>query len=121
MASGYIAGGAIAGIMVALFSLDYGFLNKLKGIKDSFAGWASGDTLEKATKWVELGRPAQIESSGKLVDTNYDWLLNLPDWLQKNGWFAGNHADWLGMIPFWILAILLYYVGRELILKGKKN
>jgi putative OPT family oligopeptide transporter len=81
MASGYIAGGAIAGIMVALFSLDYGFLNSLKKIKDDSATWAATD----------------------------------------NPFFAGNHADWLGMIPFWILAILLYYVGRELILKGKKN
>lgn len=81
MASGYIAGGAIAGIMVALFSLDYGFLNKLKDIKDNWATWA------------ETGNP----------------------------FFAGNNADWLGMIPFWILAILLYYVGRELILKGKKH
>ncbi len=81
MASGYIAGGAIAGIMVALFSLDYGFLNYLKEIKD---GWA---------KWAETGNP----------------------------FFAGPNADWLGMIPFWILAIILYYVGRELILAGRKK
>lgn len=81
MASGYIAGGAIAGIMVALFSLDYGVLNYLKGIKDSWAKWAAID----------------------------------------NPFFAGDNADWLGMIPFWILALILYYVGRELILTGKKN
>ncbi len=81
MASGYIAGGAIAGIMVALFSLDYGFLNYLKQIKDSWA------------KWAETGNP----------------------------FFAGDNADWLGLIPFWILALILYYVGRELIMTGKKN
>jgi putative OPT family oligopeptide transporter len=81
MASGYIAGGAIAGIMVALFSLDFGPLNSLKLIKD---GWA---------KWAETSNP----------------------------WFAGENADWLGMIPFWILALVLYYVGRELFLSGKKN
>lgn len=81
MASGYIAGGAIAGIMVALFSLDYGFLNYLKEIKDNWAEWA------------EKGNP----------------------------FFAGPNADWLGMIPFWILALVLYYVGRELLLKGKKG
>jgi putative OPT family oligopeptide transporter len=81
MASGYIAGGAIAGIMVALFSLDYGFLNNLKAIKDKWAEWAA----------------------------------------KGNGFFAGPNADWLGMIPFWILAILLYYVGRELLLSGRKN
>ncbi len=81
IASGYIAGGAIAGIMVALFSLDYGFLNKLKEIKDGWAEWAG----------------------------------------TSNPWFAGDNADWLGMIPFWILALILYYVGRELLLTGKKS
>lgn len=81
MASGYIAGGAIAGIMVALFSLDYGFLKELKAIKESWGEWA------------ETGNP----------------------------FFAGDNSDWLGMIPFWILALILYYVGRELILSGKKN
>lgn len=40
MASGYIAGAAIAGIMVALFSLDFGLLLYLKEVKDSFATWA---------------------------------------------------------------------------------
>lgn len=80
MASGYIAGAAIAGIMVALFSLEnFEFLKKLKGIKD---GWAT---------WADTGNP----------------------------WFKGDNADWLGMIPFWILALVLYYVGRELLLKGK--
>lgn len=81
MASGYIAGGAIAGIMVALFSLDYGFLEKLKAIKDNSA------------KWAETGNP----------------------------FFAGDNADWLGMIPFMILALVLYFVGREIILKGKSS
>ncbi len=82
MASGYIAGAAIAGIMVALFSLEnFEFLKYLKGIKDD------------AAKWAETGNP----------------------------FFAGNHADWLGMIPFLILALILYYVGRELILSGRKN
>lgn len=81
MASGYIAGGAIAGILIALFSLDYGYLKNLKDIKDSFA------------KWAETANP----------------------------FFAGPHADWLGLIPFWILALLLYYVGRDLILSGKRG
>lgn len=81
MASGYIAGGAIAGIMVALFSLDYGFLNALKAVKDQSAEWAA------------IGNP----------------------------FFAGDNADWLGMIPFWILALILYYVGRELLLSGKRR
>lgn len=82
MASGYIAGGAIAGIMVALFSLEKPeFLQSLKAVKDSAAKWAA---------------------------TN-------------NPFFAGDNADWLGMIPFLVLCLILYYVGRELILSGKKN
>lgn len=82
MASGYIAGAAIAGIMVALFSLDnFKFLKYLKDTKESWA------------KWAETGNP----------------------------FFAGDNADWLGMIPFWILCLILYYVGRELILSGRKS
>ncbi|MEJ7698216.1 MAG: hypothetical protein WKF71_01010 [Pyrinomonadaceae bacterium] len=36
MASGYIAGGAIAGILIALFSLDYGYLIYLKRYQREF-------------------------------------------------------------------------------------
>jgi len=81
MASGYIAGGAIAGILIALFSLDYGYLKYLKDIKESSA------------KWAEINNP----------------------------FFAGPNSDWLGMIPFWILALVLYYVGRGLLLSGRRN
>ncbi|MBK7705783.1 MAG: oligopeptide transporter, OPT family [Acidobacteria bacterium] len=82
LASGYIAGGAIAGIMVALFSLDKPeFLKSLKGIKDSWA------------KWAETGNP----------------------------FFAGENADLLGMIPFLILTVILYFVGREIVLAGRKK
>jgi hypothetical protein len=81
LASGYIAGGAIAGILVALFSLDFSYLKYLKDVKDNFGDWAAA----------------------------------------SNPFFAGPHSDWLGAIPFWLLALLLYYVGRELVLRGKKN
>jgi putative OPT family oligopeptide transporter len=82
LASGYIAGGAIAGIMVALFSLDKpAFLQSLKAIKDKWA------------KWAETGNP----------------------------FFAGDNADVLGMIPFLILTVILYFVGREIVLAGKKK
>ncbi len=74
LASGYIAGGALAGIIVALAT------EFLSGTMTSF------------TKWSEANNP----------------------------FFAGSNSDWLAMIPFWILAIVLYYVGRELLLSGKR-
>ncbi len=75
LASGYIAGGAIAGIMVALFAV----VPFLKEIQDKSGEWAKA----------------------------------------SNPFFEGANSDWLGMIPFWILALILYYVGRELFLTGK--
>jgi putative OPT family oligopeptide transporter len=77
MASGYIAGGAIAGIMVAIFAV----VPALKTLQDKSGEWAKA----------------------------------------SNPFFEGPNSDWLGMLPFWILALVLYYVGRELFLTGKKN
>jgi uncharacterized oligopeptide transporter (OPT) family protein len=77
LASGYIAGGAIAGIMVALFAV----VPALKSLQDSSGEWAK----------------------------------------TSNPFFAGPNSDWLGMIPFLLLAILLYYVGREMLLSGRKT
>lgn len=75
LASGYIAGGALAGILLAVASV-------------YFAGG-----MTSMSKWAEEGNP----------------------------FFAGNNADWLAMIPFGILAIFLYYVGRELIFAPKRK
>ena len=77
LASGYIAGAAVAGIVFAIFALN----PTLEAVQASFK------------KWAETSNP----------------------------FFAGGDADWMGLIPFWFLALLLYYVGRELILTGKKN
>ena len=77
LASGYVAGGSVAGILVAIFA----FLPALKSVQDNFGGWAK----------------------------------------TSNPFFSGPNADWLGLIPFWILALFLYYVGRDLILSGKKS
>ncbi|MGI8788252.1 MAG: OPT family oligopeptide transporter [Pyrinomonadaceae bacterium] len=77
LASGYIAGGAIAGIMVAIFAV----VPLLRNLQDKSGAWAK----------------------------------------TSNPLFAGANADWLGMLPFWILALILYYVGRELFLTGKKS
>ncbi|HLM03289.1 MAG TPA: OPT/YSL family transporter, partial [Pyrinomonadaceae bacterium] len=74
LASGYIAGGALAGILLAVATE---FLSKRM---DKFQAWSQAN----------------------------------------NPFFAGPHSDWLAAIPFWILAILLYYVGRELLLSGKR-
>lgn len=76
LASGYIAGGAIAGILIALFAL----VPILKETQDAFAQWAE----------------------------------------QKNPFFSGENADWLALVPFLLLALFLYYVGREIFLAGKE-
>jgi hypothetical protein len=74
MASGYIAGGAIAGILIAIFAV----VPWLKSIQDTSAEWAK----------------------------------------VSNPFFGGDQAWWLGAIPFLILAIILYLVGREKLMKG---
>lgn len=75
LASGYIAGGALAGILVALA-----------------AEFLSG-TMITFTNWSEAYNP----------------------------FYEGTHADWLSLLPFLILAVLLYYAGRDLIFNGKRN
>ena len=77
LASGYVAGGSVAGILVAIFA----FSPALKNLQESFGEWAA----------------------------------------TSNPFFDGANSDWLGLIPFWILAVILYYVGREMLLTGKKN
>ena len=76
LASGYIAGGAITGILVAFFA----FIPSLEGLQKGFQTWAK----------------------------------------VNNPMFEGGAADALSMIPFIGLAILLYFVGREMLLKGNR-
>jgi putative OPT family oligopeptide transporter len=113
IASGYIAGAAVAGILFAIFA----FLPALASVQKNFGDWSSGKLVQNAAKWVEQGRPS---------GANYDWFLNssegVRDFLARgNVFFDGRHSDWLAMIPFWILALILYYVGRELLFTGKKR
>jgi putative OPT family oligopeptide transporter len=75
MASGYIAGGAIAGIIIAF----------LAGVP-----WFTGFNKSMAA------------------------------WGEHNPFHAGPWSDALGIIPFIILAVLLYAVGREWLLGGKR-
>jgi hypothetical protein len=73
LASGYIAGATLAGVI-------YAFLN----LKESIVTWLKGFE---------------------------DWATH------SNPFFEGPNSDVLGMIPFLLLTILLYLVGRELVLK----
>jgi len=73
LASGYIAGATLAGVIFAFMNLSEGIVNRLK----VFEEWAT----------------------------------------HNNPFFEGANSDVLGMIPFLILTILLYLVGRELVLK----
>ena len=38
-----------------------------------------------------------------------------------NPFFAGENADLLGMLPFLILTVILYFVGGEIVLAGRKK
>jgi putative OPT family oligopeptide transporter len=73
LASGYIAGATLAGVIFAFLNLKEGIVTRLK----VFEEWAT----------------------------------------HHNPFFEGPNSDVLGMIPFLILTILLYLVGRELVLK----
>jgi putative OPT family oligopeptide transporter len=75
MASGYIAGGAIAGIIIAFL-----------------AG----------------------------VPTFANFNKSMTAWGESNPFNAGDWSDVLGVIPFIILAVVLYAVGREWLLGGKR-
>jgi putative OPT family oligopeptide transporter len=74
MASGYIAGGAIAGIIIAF----------LAGVLTDFDN--------SIARWAEAGNP----------------------------FFAGATSDLLALIPFALLTVLLFLVGREKLLGGRK-
>jgi putative OPT family oligopeptide transporter len=76
MASGYIAGGAIAGILIA-------FLNGLPSLQ------TFNDKLDK--------------------------------WSSGNPFVNGGNADLLSCIPFVVLCLLLWLVGREIILAPKRT
>jgi putative OPT family oligopeptide transporter len=73
LASGYIAGATLAGVIFAFLNLKEGIANWLKG----YETWAA----------------------------------------HNNPFFEGANSDLLGMIPFLIITVMLYLVGRELLLK----
>jgi putative OPT family oligopeptide transporter len=75
LASGYIAGATLAGVIFAFLNLKESIVTRLQG----FEQWAA----------------------------------------HNNPFFEGPNSDVLGIMPFLILAILLYLVGRELVLKPR--
>lgn len=75
LASGYIAGATLAGVL-------YAFMNLSEGI----SAWLTG-----REQWAEHHNPL----------------------------FAGPNSDLLGLIPFLLMTVLLYLVGRELVLKPR--
>ena len=75
LASGYIAGGTLAGVIYAFLNLREGITAKLKHFED----------------WSTAHNP--------FFDAGY-----------------GGYSDVLGLIPFLILTVLLYMVGREVVM-----
>ena len=79
MASGYIAGGALAAIVIAI----------LQGVP----------------------RPGLAAFNKRVAD----WAT------AHNPMYGGANGDLWSMVPFLILMLLLYLVGREVLLAGKPN
>jgi putative OPT family oligopeptide transporter len=77
LASGYIAGGALAGIVIAIMA----GVPSLAPTNDRLAAWANA----------------------------------------HNPFFNGPHADLLALLPFAVLCVLLYLVGRDVLLAPKKR
>jgi len=75
LASGYIAGGAIAGIVIA------------------FIAGALGSVDAAITKWAAAFNP----------------------------FFTGPNSDWLALLPFATLTLVLYLVGRDLLLRDRNQ
>jgi putative OPT family oligopeptide transporter len=82
MASGYIAGGAIAGIVIAIMA----------GVP------ALSDTYDRLDKWATAHNPFYAPINGISLS-----------------------SDLLSLIPFVLLVGILYFTGRELILRGSDS
>ncbi len=77
LASGYIAGGALAGIVIAIMAGVPAFLPFSRGVEE----WS----------------------------------------VAHNPFFRGDHADLLALLPFAVLCVMLYLVGRDILLASRKR
>jgi len=103
LASGYIAGGAIAGILIAVFAVWTLSLETSIWLNDKFA---AGLDLSKATTGVGI------------PDIFAGWAKHFNPFVDAG---YGGYSDILGLLPFVVLAVVLYFVGRERLLKGKSS
>jgi hypothetical protein len=103
LASGYIAGGAIAGILVAVFAVWKLSIANTQWLSDKLG---AGLDMSKATQG--LGIP----------DVFAAWANKFNPFVDAG---TGGWADVLALLPFLLLVVLLYLVGREIWLSGRKR
>ncbi len=97
LASGYIAGGAIAGILIAFVQ---GILTRFSAGVET---WATRNNPLYSLEAFEHGRPFQ----------------GLGQALENVGLFTPHLPDLLSLIPFVAIAVFLWLVAREKCLAGK--
>lgn len=96
LASGYIAGGAIAGILIAFMA----------GVMANFSArvetWSTRNNPLYSTEAFEEGRP----------------FYGVGDFLQRLNLFSPQVPDFLSLIPFLLLVVVLWMVAREKLWAG---
>ncbi len=108
LASGSIAGGAIAGILIAVFAVWTLSLNASIWLNDTLG---AGLELANADKGVGI---AKIFAG---------WAKTHNPFFSGEWWTAmgmRDLSDLLGFLPILVLVVVLYLVGRELWLAGRK-
>jgi hypothetical protein len=94
LASGYIAGGAIAGILIAFIA----------GLADANA--------KGPVAWLAWFNPALWLAEFNLAIANFT---------TRNPFVSGASADWLSLLPFAVLIALLYLTGRDVLLARRSG